>query len=224
MLEQGVRIMDAYLAKMMDHTVLKPETTRETVERFCYEAKQYGFASVCINPCHVGFAYQLLKDTDVKVCTVIGFPLGASTTEVKAFETKNAIDNGAQEIDMVINIGALKDRRYDYVLEDIGAVVKAAGNKACVKVIIEASSLTDEEKVIACELSVKAGADFVKTSTGFGSGGATLEDVALMKKTVGDKALVKASTGVKTKVFALKLAEAGASRFGTSSGITICSE
>ncbi|MCX7710338.1 MAG: deoxyribose-phosphate aldolase [Clostridia bacterium] len=215
--------MNTTLAKMMDHTVLKPETTRATIEKFCSEAREHGFASVCINPCHVKYAYELLRDSGVKVCTVVGFPLGASTTDVKAFETKNAVDNGAQEIDMVINIGALKDKRYEYVLEDIEAVVKAAG-KVIVKVIIETSALSDEEKVIACQLAVKAGAAFVKTSTGFGSGGATVEDVTLMKKTVGDKALIKASTGVKTREFVEELIQAGAVRFGTSSGISICSE
>ncbi|MBL6538203.1 deoxyribose-phosphate aldolase [Streptococcus suis] len=208
------------LNKYIDHTVLKPETSQVQVEQVLAEAKEYDFASVCINPTWVAFAAKGLKDSDVKVCTVIGFPLGASTPAVKAFETKDAIANGADEIDMVINIGALKDKNYDLVLEDIKAVVEASGDKL-VKVIIEACLLTDEEKVKACELSKEAGADFVKTSTGFSTGGATVEDVALMRKTVGPDMGVKASGGARSYEDAIAFIEAGASRIGASSGVAI---
>ncbi|MBY5006228.1 deoxyribose-phosphate aldolase [Streptococcus suis] len=208
------------LNKYIDHTILKPDTTQEQVEKVLAEAKEYDFASVCINPTWVAFAAEGLKDTDVKVCTVIGFPLGANTPAVKAFETKDAIANGADEIDMVINIGALKDKRYDLVLEDIKAVVEASGDKL-VKVIIETCLLTDEEKVKACELSKEAGADFVKTSTGFSTGGATVADVALMRKTVGQDLGVKASGGARSYEDAIAFIEAGASRIGASSGVAI---
>ncbi|HFI0024939.1 TPA: deoxyribose-phosphate aldolase [Streptococcus suis] len=208
------------LNKFIDHTVLKPETTKEQVAKVLEEAKEYDFASVCINPTWVSFAAEGLKDTDVKVCTVIGFPLGANTSAVKAFETKDAIENGADEIDMVINIGALKDKNYDLVLEDIKAVVEASGDKL-VKVIIETCLLTDEEKVKACELSKEAGADFVKTSTGFSTGGATVADVALMRKTVGPDMGVKASGGARSYEDAIAFIEAGASRIGASSGVAI---
>ncbi|HFI0633357.1 TPA: deoxyribose-phosphate aldolase [Streptococcus suis] len=208
------------LNKFIDHTVLKPETTTEQVTKVLEEAKEYDFASVCINPTWVSFAAEGLKGTDVKVCTVIGFPLGANTPAVKAFETKDAIENGADEIDMVINIGALKDKNYDLVLEDIKAVVEASGDKL-VKVIIEACLLTDEEKVKACELSKQAGADFVKTSTGFSTGGATVEDVALMRKTVGSEMGVKASGGARSYEDAIAFIDAGASRIGASSGVAI---
>ncbi|HFI0048345.1 TPA: deoxyribose-phosphate aldolase [Streptococcus suis] len=208
------------LNKFIDHTVLKPETTKEQVAKVLEEANEYDFASVCINPTWVSFAAEGLKGTDVKVCTVIGFPLGANTSAVKAFETKDAIENGADEIDMVINIGALKDKNYDLVLEDIKAVVEASGDKL-VKVIIETCLLTDEEKVKACELSKEAGADFVKTSTGFSTGGATVEDVALMRKTVGPEMGVKASGGARSYEDAIAFIEAGASRIGASSGVAI---
>ncbi|HEM3702670.1 TPA: deoxyribose-phosphate aldolase [Streptococcus suis] len=208
------------LNKFIDHTVLKPETTKEQVAKLLEEAKEYDFASVCINPTWVSFAAEGLKGTDVKVCTVIGFPLGANTPAVKAFETKDAIANGADEIDMVINIGALKDKNYDLVLEDIKAVVEASGDKL-VKVIIETCLLTDEEKEKACELSKEAGADFVKTSTGFSTGGATVADVALMRKTVGPDMGVKASGGARSYEDAIAFIEAGASRIGASSGVAI---
>ncbi|MCK4027601.1 deoxyribose-phosphate aldolase [Streptococcus suis] len=208
------------LNKYIDHTVLKPETSQAQVEQVLAEAKEYDFASVCINPTWVAFAANGLEDSDVKVCTVIGFPLGANTPAVKAFETKEAIANGADEIDMVINIGALKDKNYDLVLEDIKAVVEASGDKL-VKVIIEACLLTDEEKVKACELSKEAGADFVKTSTGFSTGGATVEDVALMRKTVGPDMGVKASGGARSYADAIAFIEAGANRIGASSGVAI---
>jgi deoxyribose-phosphate aldolase len=212
---------DASYAKYMDHTVLKPETTRETVKRFCDEAKEYKFASVCINPTHVAYVADQLKGSGVKTCCVIGFPLGASTSFIKSLEAMEAVKNGAEEVDMVINIGALKDQNYSLVFEDIKAVVDAAHPKALVKVIIETSALTDEEKVIACELAKRAKADFVKTSTGFGSGGATVEDVRLMKRTVGDSMRVKASTGINNREITDKMLAAGAVRMGTSKGILI---
>ena len=208
------------LNKYIDHTILKPETTQEQVEKILAEAKEYDFASVCVNPTCVALAAESLKDSDVKVCTVIGFPLGANTPAVKAFETKDAISNGADEIDMVINIGALKTGNYDLVLEDIKAVVAASGDKL-VKVIIEACLLTDDEKVKACQLSQEAGADYVKTSTGFSTGGATVADVALMRKTVGPDMGVKASGGARSYEDAIAFIEAGASRIGASSGVAI---
>ncbi|HEM3726072.1 TPA: deoxyribose-phosphate aldolase [Streptococcus suis] len=208
------------LNKYIDHTILKPETSKEQVAQILAEAKEYDFASVCVNPTWVAYAAQELKDSDVKVCTVIGFPLGANTSALKAFETKDAIENGADEIDMVINIGALKSKNYDLVLEDIKAVVTASGDKL-VKVIIETCLLTDEEKVKACELSKEAGADFVKTSTGFSTGGATVEDVALMRKTVGPDMGVKASGGARSYEDAIAFIEAGATRIGASSGVAI---
>ncbi|HGA1460920.1 TPA: deoxyribose-phosphate aldolase, partial [Streptococcus suis] len=198
----------------------KPETTQEQVEKILAEAKEYDFASVCVNPTWVALAAESLKDSDVKVCTVIGFPLGANTPAVKAFETKDAISNGADEIDVVINIGALKTGNYDLVLEDIKAVVAASGDKL-VKVIIEACLLTDDEKVKACQLSQEAGADYVKTSTGFSTGGATVADVALMRKTVGPDMGVKASGGARSYEDAIAFIEAGASRIGASSGVAI---
>lgn len=206
---------------MIDHTLLKAETTKEQIKVLCEEAKEYGFASVCVNPTWVKYAAELLQGSDVKVCTVIGFPLGANTTETKAFETKNAIENGATEVDMVINIGALKDGDDELVERDIKAVVEAAKGKALTKVIIETCLLTEEEKVRACELSVKAGADYVKTSTGFSTGGATVEDVALMRKTVGPNIGVKASGGVRNTEDAQKMIEAGATRIGASAGVSI---
>ena len=207
--------------KLIDHTALKPNTSKESILKLIAEAKTYDFASVCVNPCWVELAHQELKNTDVKVCTVIGFPLGANTTEVKVFETKDAIEKGAQEIDMVINIAMLKDKEYDYVENEIHQIVEAAKDKAIVKVIIEACLLTDEEKIKACELSQKAGADFVKTSTGFSTGGATVHDVALMRKTVGTDMGVKASGGVHTHEEALAMIEAGANRIGASAGVKL---
>lgn len=208
-------------AKMIDHTLLKAEATKEQIEKICAEAKQFGFASVCVNPTWVKYCSELLQGTDVLVCTVIGFPLGANTSTVKAFEAKDAIANGAKEVDMVINIGALKDKNYELVQADIASVVEAAKGNAIVKVIIETCLLTDEEKVKACELSVAAGADFVKTSTGFSTGGATAEDIALMRKTVGPDLGVKASGGVRSLEDMKKMVEAGATRIGASSGVAI---
>ncbi|MCM3650522.1 deoxyribose-phosphate aldolase [Metabacillus litoralis] len=209
------------IAKMIDHTALKADTTKEIIEKLCQEASEYQFASVCVNPTWVETAAQLLKGSGVKVCTVIGFPLGANTPETKAFETKDAIEKGANEVDMVINIGALKDKNYDLVERDIKAVVEAAEGKALTKVIIETCLLTEEEKVRVCELAVSAGADFVKTSTGFSTGGATVEDIALMRKTVGPEIGVKASGGVRDTEGAEALVQAGASRIGASSGVSI---
>lgn len=207
--------------KLIDHTALKPNTNKESILKLIAEAKTYDFASVCVNPCWVALAHQELKNTDVKVCTVIGFPLGANTTEVKVFETKDAIEKGAQEIDMVINIAMLKDKEYDYVENEIHQIVEAAKDKAIVKVIIETCLLTDEEKIKTCELSQKAGADFVKTSTGFSTGGATVHDIAIMRKTVGAEMGVKASGGVHTHEEALAMVEAGATRIGASAGVKL---
>ncbi|QNF26285.1 MULTISPECIES: deoxyribose-phosphate aldolase [Metabacillus] len=209
------------IAKMIDHTALKADTTKDTIEKLCKEASEYKFASVCVNPTWVETAAQLLKGSDVKVCTVIGFPLGANTPETKAFETKDAIEKGATEVDMVINIGALKDKNDELVERDIRAVASAAKGKALSKVIIETSLLTEEEKVRACEIAVRAGADYVKTSTGFSSGGATVEDIELMRKTVGPEIGVKASGGVRDTEGAEELVKAGATRIGASSGVSI---
>lgn len=212
------------IAKMIDHTALKPDTKREQILKLIEEAKKYQFASVCVNPYWVKTASDELKDSGVDVCTVIGFPLGTNTTETKVFETKDAIKNGATEVDMVINVGELKDKNDAYVEQDIKAVVEAAKGKALVKVIIETCLLTEEEKVKACELSKKAGADFVKTSTGFSKGGATVEDIELMRKTVGKEMGVKASGGIHNKEQAMNMIQAGASRIGASASIAIISE
>ena len=206
--------------KMIDHTVLKADTPLETVKRICDEAMEYGFASVCINPCHVAYCADYLKDSDVNVCTVIGFPLGANTSAVKAFETKDAIANGADEIDMVMNIGALKDKNYDLVRDDVKAVVEAA-NGTLVKVILETCLLTEDEIKKACELCVEAKADYVKTSTGFSTRGATIEDVQIMKAAVQGKAKVKAAGGVRTHEDMVKIVEAGEDRIGTSAGCSL---
>ncbi|QSS99006.1 deoxyribose-phosphate aldolase [Pontibacillus sp. ALD_SL1] len=215
--------MDAKLAKMIDHTQLKPDTAQEKIEQICQEAKEYGFASVCVNPYWVPFCYERLQGTDVKVCTVIGFPLGANTKELKAYETKQAIENGATEVDMVINIGALKSGDKETVQADIEAVVRATEGNALTKVIIETSLLTEEEKVTACELAKAAGADYVKTSTGFSGGGATVEDIKLMRNTVGPDMGVKASGGVRDREGADAVIEAGATRIGASAGVSIVS-
>ncbi|SHH14512.1 deoxyribose-phosphate aldolase [Clostridium grantii] len=209
------------LAKFIDHTILKPAATEEEVLKICDEAKTFGFASVCVNPFYTSIVRERLKDTDVKTCVVVGFPLGANIKEVKAFETEKAILDGAEEIDMVINVGALKDKKYDIVREDIKAVVDAAKGKAIVKVILETCLLTDEEKVKASEIAKEAGADFVKTSTGFSTGGATVEDIKLMRETVGVNIGVKASGGVRTREDAEAVITAGASRIGASSSIAI---
>ncbi|MGF2617140.1 deoxyribose-phosphate aldolase [Rossellomorea vietnamensis] len=213
--------MEKNIAKMIDHTLLKADSTKDQVTKICEEAKEHNFASVCVNPGWVEYAAQMLQGTDVKVCTVIGFPLGATTSETKAFETKDAINKGATEVDMVINISALKDGNNELVKQDIQAVTAAAKGKALTKVIIETSLLTDEEKERACRLAVEAGTDFVKTSTGFSTGGATIEDIKLMRKTVGPDIGVKASGGVRSVEDAKNMIEAGATRIGASSGVQI---
>ena len=206
--------------KLIDHTLLKANASKNDITKLCDEAMQYDFASVCVNPVWVSYCAEYLKESDVRVCTVIGFPLGANTSKVKAYETKMAIEEGADEVDMVINIGALKAGDMDTVYQDIQAVVDASQGH-CVKVIIETCLLTDEEKVLACQQAMKAKATFVKTSTGFSTGGATVHDVALMKQTVGDHCEVKASGGVKTFEDMEAMVNAGASRIGTSSGISL---
>ncbi|WP_047477490.1 deoxyribose-phosphate aldolase [Bacillus siamensis] len=211
------------IASQIDHTALKPHTQKADILQLIKEAKEYKFASVCVNPTWVKLAAEELKGTGVDVCTVIGFPLGATTSETKAFETKDAISKGATEVDMVINIGALKDGDDEAVEADIRAVVEAADKKALVKVIIETCLLTDGEKERACRLAVSAGANFVKTSTGFSTGGATAEDIALMRKTVGPDIGVKASGGIRTKADVDSMIAAGASRIGASAGVSIVS-
>ncbi|MDI2588167.1 deoxyribose-phosphate aldolase [Psychrobacillus sp. NEAU-3TGS] len=213
--------MTQNIAALIDHTLLKQDATKNQIEKLCEEAKTYTFASVCVNPTWVNLSAQLLQGTPVKVCTVIGFPLGASTTEVKAFETTNAIQNGAEEIDMVINVGVLKDRDYNFVQKDIEAVVQAAKGKAIVKVILETCLLTDEEILRASEISKLAGADFVKTSTGFSTGGATVNAVKLMRGAVGPELGVKASGGVRSLSDLQAMVDAGATRIGASSGVEI---
>lgn len=208
-------------SKMIDHTLLKPDARKEEINKIIEEAIKYEFASVCVNPTWVKLAAEKLKGSKVAVCTVIGFPLGAGTTNTKVFEAKDAILNGADEIDMVINIGALKDKKDNFVEKEIREVVKAASGKALVKVIIETCLLNDEEKVRACKLAVGAGADFVKTSTGFSTGGAVVKDVELMRKTVGENVGVKASGGIHSKDEMDSMIEAGASRIGASAGVKI---
>ncbi len=218
----GAAPVDPNFAPLIDHTLLKPEATADQIAQLCFEAKKHHFASVCVNPGHVKLCAELLKDTPVKVCTVIGFPLGATAPEVKVFETGNALKQGATEIDMVINIGALKARDLELVAKDIRGVVQAShAAGALTKVIIETSLLNDEEKVIACLLSKEAGADFVKTSTGFSTGGATVEDVALMRRVVGPDLGVKASGGIRTREDVEKMVQAGATRIGASAGVKI---
>lgn len=212
------------LSKYIDHTILKPEATSEQVKKVCSEAKQYNFASVCINPYYAKLVSSELKGTEVKTCVVIGFPLGANTKEVKAFEALDAVANGAQEVDMVINIAALKDKNYDVVGNDIKAVVDSVKGKALLKVIIECCLLTKEEKVMACKLSLKAGADFVKTSTGFSTSGAKAEDVKLMRETVGANVGVKAAGGIRDYKTTMEMINAGANRIGASAGIAIVKE
>lgn len=209
------------LVKYIDHTQLKPDTTEEKINSIIHEAKQYEFASVCVNPYWVKHCFNELRNTNVKVCTVIGFPLGATTTATKVFETKDAIKNGATEIDMVINVGALKSNNDLLVEEDIKEVISAASGHALTKVIIETSLLSEDEKVRACKLAKAAGADFVKTSTGFSGGGATIEDVKLMRETVGPSMGVKASGGVRDLETTEAMIDAGATRIGASAGIEI---
>ncbi|WP_319528837.1 deoxyribose-phosphate aldolase [uncultured Cohaesibacter sp.] len=222
MASHGADLTAEELAGYIDHTILAPQATREEVERICKEALEHKFCSVCVNPIHIPFVAEQLKGSSVLTCSVIGFPLGAIPTSLKCEETKWVVANGAQEVDMVISVGDLKAGNSDYVLEDIAAVKKACGD-AALKVIIETCLLTDDEKKLACQLSVKAGADFVKTSTGFMSAGATAEDIALMRAEVGPDLGVKASGGVRTKQDALKMIKAGASRLGASASIAIIS-
>lgn len=209
------------IRKLIDHTLLKPDASEEAIKRICDEAKEHGFKSVCVNPSRIGFVAGQLEGSEVLPCCVIGFPLGATLPEVKAFEAAAAIEEGAKELDMVINIGAAKDGNWELVKKDIEAVVTAANGEALVKVIIETCLLTDEEKVLACQCAMEAGADFVKTSTGFSTGGATEQDVALMRKVVGENLGVKASGGVRTPEDAEKFIKAGASRLGTSNGVKL---
>ncbi|MBS5388798.1 MAG: deoxyribose-phosphate aldolase [Clostridiales bacterium] len=208
------------IAKKIDHTMLKADSTKETIIRYCQEAREHGFASVCVNTCHAALVASELKGTDVKTCCVVGFPLGAMMTSAKAFEALEAVKAGASEIDMVINIGAVKDKDWDFVRDDIKAVVDAS-KPAIVKVIIETCLLTEEEKRKACQLSEEAGAAFVKTSTGFSTGGATIEDIKLMKETVGDRLQVKASGGIRTRAFTEELIAAGADRIGAGNGVIL---
>jgi deoxyribose-phosphate aldolase len=218
----GIIPQDASLAKMIDHTLLKPDATQDQIAQLCFEARKHGFASVCVNPTWVKLCAKLLEGSPVKVCTVIGFPLGATSPEVKVFETQDALNHGATEIDMVINIGALKAGDLTLVADDIRGVVQAShAAGAIVKVIIEAILLTDEEKTTACLLSKEAGADFVKTSTGFASGGATVNDVALMRRVVGPEMGIKAAGGVRSYEDAENMIKAGATRIGASAGVKI---
>jgi deoxyribose-phosphate aldolase len=215
----------AGIAKMIDHTLLKADASQDQIAQLCYEARKYGFAAVCVNPTHVKLCSQLLQGSPVHVCTVVGFPLGATPPEVKAYEAQQAIDDGATEVDMVINIGALKSKDYALVERDIASVARTCHTGgALLKVIIEAALLTDEEKVIACQLAKVAGADYVKTSTGFGPGGATVQDVALMRRAVGPEMGIKAAGGIKNYADAQAMVAAGATRIGASAGIKIMQE
>lgn len=221
----GVAPTDGSLSHMIDHTLLKPGATQDEIAQLCYEARKWGFASVCVNPSYVKLCADLLKGSDVLVCTVVGFPLGATSTESKVFETQKAIRDGATEVDMVINVGALRSRDYELVERDVASVARAChAGGAILKVIIEAALLDDEEKVAACQLAKVAGADFVKTSTGFGPGGATAEDVALMRRVVGPKIGVKAAGGIRSLADAQRMIAAGASRIGASASVKILQE
>jgi deoxyribose-phosphate aldolase len=221
----GIAPTDGQLGHMIDHTLLRPDATQDQIAQLCFEARKYNFASVCVNPSYVRLCAELLKGSPVVVCTVVGFPLGATPTEVKAYEAQQAIRDGASEVDMVINVGAVKSRDYELAERDIASVARAcrAGN-ALLKVIIEAALLTDEEKVIACQLAKVAGADYVKTSTGFGPGGATAADVALMRRVVGPTIGVKAAGGIRTLADAQEMIAAGASRLGASASVKIMQE
>jgi deoxyribose-phosphate aldolase len=217
--------MGTDIAKLIDHTLLKADATQDQIAQLCYEARKYGFAAVCVNPTHVKLCKQLLQGSQVHVCTVVGFPLGATPPEVKAYEAQQAIEDGATEVDMVINIGALKSKDYALVERDVAMVTRAChAGGAILKVIIEAALLTDEEKVIACQLAKAAGAEYVKTSTGFGPGGATAQDVALMRRAVGPGLGVKAAGGIKNLADAKQMVAAGATRIGASAGVKIVQE
>lgn len=221
----GVAPTDGQLGHMIDHTLLKPDATQDQIAQLCFEARKFSFASVCVNPSYVRLCAQLLKGSPVVVCTVVGFPLGATPTEVKVYEAQQAIRDGAAEIDMVINVGAVKSRDYELAERDIASVARACrAGHALLKVIIEAALLNDEEKVIACQLAKVAGADYVKTSTGFGPGGATAADVALMRRVVGPTIGVKAAGGIRTLADAQEMIAAGASRLGASASVKIMQE
>jgi deoxyribose-phosphate aldolase len=221
----GSTTMAADVARLIDHTLLKPDASQDQIAQLCYEARKYGFAAVCINPANVKLAAQLLRGSPVAVCAVVGFPLGATPPEVKAYEAQQAIEDGATEIDMVINVGALKSRDYELVEQDIATVVRTChNNRAICKVIIEAALLTDEEKTKACQLAKVAGADYVKTSTGFGPGEATVEDVALMRRVVGPEMGIKAAGGIRTFEAVKQMVKAGATRIGASAGVKILQE
>jgi deoxyribose-phosphate aldolase len=221
----GITHVDGDIARFIDHTLLKPDATQAQIAQLCHEARQYHFAAVCVNPTHIKLCADLLKGSDVAVCTVVGFPLGATPPEVKAYEAQQAIEDGATEVDMVINIGALKGEEYELVERDIAMVTRTCHNNgALCKVIIEAALLTDQEKIRACELAKKAGADYVKTSTGFGPGGATVADVALMRRVVGPGMGVKAAGGIRSYADAKGMVEAGATRIGASAGVRIVQE
>ena len=215
--------MNKKIANMIDHTILKATATKDDVVKLCNEAKEYGFFSVCINPANIELAKEELKGSNVKVCTVIGFPLGANTSAVKAFETKDAIAKGADEVDMVINVGMLKDYRFDYIVNEIKAVIEASKH-AVVKVIAETGVLTDDEKELVTRATASAGADYIKTCTGYGGGGATVSDIKLIKKVAGDKVKIKASGGIRNLDKAMALIEYGADRIGTSSSIEIINQ
>lgn len=217
-----LRLSTKEIAGMIDHTLLKPDATSLEIEQLCDEAMQYNFASVCVNPSYVSKCFEMIKSSNVKVCTVIGFPLGATTTQSKVLEAEEAIKNGAEELDLVINIGKLKDKDYNYVYNDIKSIADLSKKYLCSsKVIFETCLISDEEKIVACLLSKEAGADFVKTSTGFSKGGATIHDVALMKFVVGDKLQVKASGGIRSYEDAIEMINAGATRLGASAGVKI---
>lgn len=220
-MEKEKKISAKELAGYIDHTLLKPEATTSQFDKLCEEAVNYGFMSVCVNSSRVSYVAEKLKGKGIKICSVIGFPLGAMDTKSKAFEAETAVENGADELDMVINVGALKSGDLGFVEEDIRAVKKACGEKIILKVIIETSLLTEKEKITACELSKKAGADFVKTSTGFSASGATKEDIALMRKVVGNEMGVKASGGISTFDKAVEMLEAGANRLGCGGSVAV---
>lgn len=222
--EGRIPLADVDLNRLIDHTLLRPEATDDGIRRVCAEAKQYRFFSVCVNTHYVSLVSEELEGSAVKVCSIAGFPLGAVNTAVKAFEAERAVADGADEIDMVLNIGALKSRASDFVRSDIAGVVRACGGAALVKVIIEAALLSDREKREACRLAVEAGASFVKSSTGFGPPGANVRDIKIMRAAVGPDVGVKASAGIRTAAFALELAAAGATRIGTSAGVQIMAE
>ncbi|MHB8062524.1 MAG: deoxyribose-phosphate aldolase [Ruminiclostridium sp.] len=212
------------LAGLIDHTALKPETTKEQIKKLCSEAIEYGFASVCVNPGYVELCSELLKNSTIKVCTVIGFPLGATTTATKVAEASEAIENGATEVDMVINVGAIKSGDFEFVKKDIGAIVQAAKGKALVKVILETCLLTEEEKIMSCKICKEMGANYVKTSTGFSTGGATVNDIKLMRAIVKPDLGVKASGGIRDYETAKAMVDAGASRIGASASVAIANK